>query len=379
MKKIITLILILSIMILPKYVNAEELKDTAKASVLLNVDTGKIIYEKDSHTKYKVASLTKMALQIIVLEEIESKNIKWTDIVTVSKNAADMGGSQIYLSENEKMSVYDLFRGVTMASANDAAIALAEYIEGSEEKMTKRMNDLAKKLNLKDTVFKNVTGLDEDGASSSAYDIAKISEELLKHKKILEFSSMYEGYLRENTQNKFWLVNTNKLIKMYPGTDGLKTGHTDEAGYCTSVTAKRNGERMLVVLLGEESINTRNKDAVFLLNYAFNNYKVKKIKAKSKPVKEIKVKNMNKNKIKIYLKKDANILFKNSERGKIKTKIKLNKIENLYKNKKVGKYYIYVNGKGKEKIDLIVKEKYYKLKLINIIKNNIENVILGKV
>ena len=189
---------------------------------------------------------------------------------------------------------------------------------------------------------------------------------------------MYEGYLRENTNNKFWLVNTNRLLRLYKGTDGLKTGHTDNALYTTSVTAKRNNERLLVVLLGEDSIERRNKDAINLLNYGFTNYKSKTIKTKNDVIKEIKIKNMNKSKAKIYLEKDANILIKKQDRN-VKAKIKLYKLNNLRKNKVVGKYYVYVNNKLSYKYNLIIKEDYYKESLIDIIIKNVKRIILGKV
>lgn len=184
----------------------------AVSGLLMEESTGEIIFEKDKDKQVAVASMTKMVAQIIILENIESGNIKWSDVVTASKNAADMGGSQIYLAANEKMTVRDLFKGISMASANDAVVAMAEYIAGSEDKFVKKMNDKVKELGLKNTVFKNVTGLDEDGHFSSAYDMAIIARTLLSHQEILEFSGVYEDYLRVNTPNKFWLVNTNKVV-----------------------------------------------------------------------------------------------------------------------------------------------------------------------
>ena len=157
--------------------------------------------------------MTKMVAQIIILEEIEKGNIKWNDIVTVSKNAAGMGGSQIYIEEGEKITVEDLMKGISMASGNDATVQMAEVISGSEEKFVKRMNKKVKELGLKNTNFVNCTGLDEDNHYSSAYDMAMIARELVvNHSEILRFSSVYEDYLRENTDNKFWLVNTNKFV-----------------------------------------------------------------------------------------------------------------------------------------------------------------------
>ena len=210
MKKIIIFTLLFFILI-PK-VSAEELLTNARCGILIEEKTKEILYEKNKDEKVSVASLTKMMVQIIVLEKIESKEIKWTDIVTTSKNASGMGGTQIWLSTGEKMSVEDLFKGMSIASANDATVALAEYISGSENEFVKLMNNKAKELGLKNTNFKNCTGLDEEGHYSSAYDLSLIAIELIKHKEIFRFSSVYEDYIRVNTPNKYWLVNTNKLV-----------------------------------------------------------------------------------------------------------------------------------------------------------------------
>lgn len=185
----------------------------AKSGILMEATTGKILFKKNINEKLSVASMTKMVAQVIILEKIEKKQIKWTDIVTVSKNAADMGGSQIYLAEGEKISVEDLMKGISMASGNDATVAMAEYIAGSETKFVELMNKKVKEMGLKNTVFKNCTGLDEEGHYSTAYDMAIIAKNLItKYPEIFKFSSVYEDYLRENTDNKFWLVNTNKVI-----------------------------------------------------------------------------------------------------------------------------------------------------------------------
>lgn len=209
MKKIVFLLILLCI---PFRVFAEELIPNAASGILLEPYSGKIIYSKEMDKEVSVASLTKMVAQIIILEEIEKEKIKWNDVVTVSKNAADMGGSQIYLSDGEKMTVEDLMKGISVASGNDATVAMAEYISGSEEKFVKRMNKKVKDLGLKHTNFVNCTGLDEKGHYSSAYDMAMIARELLNHKDILKYTSIYETYLRENTDRKIWLVNTNKVV-----------------------------------------------------------------------------------------------------------------------------------------------------------------------
>ena len=200
--------------------NSENNTDTslipnATAGVLMDMATGEIIFEKNKDEQVAVASMTKMVAQIIILEQIEAGKIKWTDIVTASANASGMGGSQIYLTTGEEMTVEDMMKGISMASANDATVAMAEFIAGSEVEFVDMMNKKVKELGLKNTFFKNCTGLDEEGHYSSAYDMAIIAKELLKHEKILEFSSVYEDYLREDTDNKFWLVNTNKVVFIF--------------------------------------------------------------------------------------------------------------------------------------------------------------------
>ena len=379
MKKIIVL-LILCILVIPVSVYAEEdLIPNATSGVLMEEETGTIIFEKEKDKQVAVASMTKMVAQIIILESIESKKIKWDDVVTVSKNASDMGGSQIYLAANEKMTVRDLFKGISMASANDAVVAMAEYISGTEDKFVKKMNDKVKSLGLKNTVFKNSTGLDEEGHFSSAYDMAIIAKELLKHEEILKFSSVYEDYLRTDTPNKFWLVNTNKLIRSYPGSDGLKTGHTDNAKYCIAATAKRDGMRLIAIVLGEEVAKVRNEETSKLLDYGFNLKQVNIIKKKEKVVKKITLEKSNKKEIKIYPKNDVVVLKdKGIQNKKYVTKIKINKVNlPLKKNDKVGVIDVYENKKKIKSVDLIVKEKVEKETFINLLLNNLKNIPSG--
>lgn len=306
-KTIIFFVMLCFISMLPVGVNAEDISliPSAVSGVLMDADTGKIIFEKDKNKKVAVASMTKMVAQMIIMENIESEKIKWNDIVTVSKNAADMGGSQIYIAEGEQISVEDLMKGISMASGNDATVAMAEYISGSEAKFVELMNKKVKELGLKNTQFKNSTGLDEDGHYSSAYDMAVIARTLIvEYPDILRFSSVYEDYLRENTDNKFWLVNTNRLVRFYEGADGLKTGHTDNAGYCLAATAKRNGLRLIAIVLGEENATTRNNETMQLLDYGFSNLKVKILKRKGDVVKKIKLDKADSEIVDIILKDD---------------------------------------------------------------------------
>lgn len=276
MKKVLCFVLICLMCIPMNNVKAEELKlaENAKSAILLEPTTGEIIFEKNSHEKLHPASMTKMMSMLLIVEAIEDGVIKWDDVVTVSENAAGMGGSQILLEVGEQMTVDDLFKGIAVASGNDAVVALAEKIGGSEAIFVDMMNERAKELGLTDTNFKNPHGLDDENHYSSAYDMAMIAKELVKHDKVLEYTSIYEDYLRENTDRKIWLVNTNKLVRFYDGVDGLKTGYTASAGYCLTATAKKNNSRFIAVAMGEPDSKTRNAEISEMLDYAFAQYEV---------------------------------------------------------------------------------------------------------
>lgn len=357
----------------------ESLIPNATSGLLMEESTGKIIFEKDKDKQVAVASMTKMVAQIIILENIEAGNIKWTDVVTASKNAADMGGSQIYLAANEKMTVRDLFKGISMASANDAVVAMAEYIAGSEEKFVKKMNDKVKELGLKNTVFKNATGLDEDGHFSSAYDMAIIARTLLSHQEILEFSGVYEDYLRVNTPNKFWLVNTNKLVRTYNGADGLKTGHTDAAKYCLAVTAKRDGMRLIAIVLGEDNAKVRNSEAATLLDYGFNNKQVQLIKKSTDVVKKLELSKATSSSVSVVPKYDVSILKdKGLNNTKYKTRIKMNKIAlPLKKGDVVGKIIVTDSNVEVASQDLVVTKNVKKLNFIQLFLKNLKKISSG--
>ena len=382
MKRIYLLVLFISIL-LPFNIKALEddnkLLENATSGLLMEQSTGEIIYKKNINKKVPVASMTKMVVQTIILENIESGKIKWNDVVEVSKNAADMGGSQIYLTAGEKMSIKDLFKGISMASANDATVAMAEYLAGSEEKFVKKMNQKIRSLGLKNTQFKNSTGLDEDGHYSSAYDMAIIARNLLNHEQILQFSSVYEDYLREDTENKFWLDNTNKLVRYYEGADGLKTGHTDNAGYCLAATAKKNDMRLIAIVLGEEDSKTRNSEAMQLLDYGFNNKKIMKLKDKNALVKEIKIDKGNKDKVGVITKDSVGVLQdKVGDKNKYTYNVKLNNITlPIKKGDTLGKINIYEKDKYINSVDLISDSDVDKLNYFELYIDTMKDSILG--
>ena len=292
-----------------------------------------------------------------------------------------MGGSQIWLQEGEEMSVRDLMKGITMASANDATVALAERIGGTEEKFVQMMNDKIKELGLKNTNFVNSTGFDEEGGYSSAYDMALIAKELIKHKKILDYTSKYEDYIRENTENKTWIVNTNKLVKFYKGVDGLKTGYTDEAGSSIAVTAEKNGLRLIAISLGYDNTTTRNSETMALLDYGYNQYESKTIFSKDKKIKEVKLNKANKNKVNLILSEDVKVTVKKGENNKTYTyDIKLNTINYpIKKGEKIGKLYLKDENKVIREIDLLSDSNIKKASIFKQYLRVVENYFTGSV
>ena len=358
----------------------ENLLANAKSGMLIEATTGKILYEKNKDERVSVASMTKMVAQIIILESIEKGTLSWDEKITVSKNAADMGGSQIWLQQGEQMTVRDLMKGITMASANDATVALAERIAGTEQAFVDLMNEKVKALGLKNTNFINPTGLDEDNHYYSAYDMAIIAQELLKHDGILEFSSVYEDYIRQDTPNKFWVVNTNKLIRFYEGADGLKTGFTDNAGYCMAVTAKRDDMRLIAITLGEEKGSVRNTETSELLDYGFNIYKVDKIKNKGDVIKKVKIDKGTKEKIKISVDEDVVILKKKSELSKkYDLEIKIDDISlPVKKGDVLGKLLVKDNGKVIKEVDLVSLDDVSKLGYFKTIIETMKDMITGR-
>lgn len=242
-----------------------------KSAILMEARTGEVLFEKNADESLPPASVTKIMTLLLVMEAIEQGKIKWEDTVTASAHACSMGGSQIYLKEGERMSVEDMIKSVVIASANDAALALAEHIAGSEQSFVKMMNEKALQLDMVNTKFENTNGLDDTTLNhyTSARDIAIMSRELIKHEKILEYSAIWMDTIRNG---EFGLTNTNRLVRFYKGCNGLKTGSTSKAGFCVSATAERDGMTLICVIMGAENRDTRNKIATQLLDWGFANY-----------------------------------------------------------------------------------------------------------
>ena len=381
MKKIVIFMLLIMIIPLKTFAVTSQddlpLLENAKSGILVEASTGEILYEKNKDEKVSIASLTKMVAQIIILENIEDGNLKWDEIVTASSNAASMGGTQIWLTAGEKISVEDLFKGMSMASANDATVALAERVAGTESAFVKLMNDKVKEFGLKNTVFQNCTGLDEEGHYSTAYDLSVIARELLKHDEILKFSSVYEDYIRKDTPNKFWIVNTNKLVRFYEGADGLKTGFTDNAGYTMAVTAKRDDMRLIAIVLGEQVSKVRNDETTELLDYGFNNYKVNLIKSKGEVVKKIKIDKGSSNEVEIVTQNDILVLNKKSDATvNYDTKVTVNEIElPVKKGTVIGKIEVLYNNKVIKSDNLIVSNDVEKINYFKYLFDNLKDIV----
>ena len=259
----------------PSETETVNLSLNCKPAILMEASTGEVLYEQNADEALPPASVTKIMTLLLVMEAIEAGKIKYTDTVRASANACSMGGSQIYLEENEEMSVEDMIKSVVIASANDAAVALAEHIAGTEEAFVERMNQRAVELGMKNTFFENTNGLDDtvERHLTSARDIAIMSRELIKYPKITEYSSIWMDSIRNG---EFGLTNTNRLIRFYKGATGLKTGSTSKAGFCISATAERDGMTLICVIMGSPTRDIRNDAAVSLLDYGFANYTIYK-------------------------------------------------------------------------------------------------------
>ena len=318
----------------------------AKSAIFIEASTGEVIYEKNSHEKLPPASMTKMMSMLLVIESIENDVLKWDDVVTISANASGMGGSQILLETGDQVTVEDLFKGVAVMSGNDAVVALAEAVSGSVDEFVKRMNERAKELGMNDTNFKNPHGLDDANHYTSAYDMSILARELVKHKKVLECTKIYEDYLRKGTDRELWLVNTNKLVRFYPGADGLKTGYTKTAGYCLTATALKNDMRLIAVAMGEESSATRNTEVMAMLDYGYAKYKMDTVANKNQIFAKINVEKARDEIVEIVPMEDVKIFNKKTTKlGNITYNLKLNSIKApVKKNDNVGKLLVLNDG-----------------------------------
>ena len=379
MKKI--LIMLLSFLMCFPIVKADDLKlaEKAKSAILVEASTGKILFEKNADEKLHPASMTKMMSMLLIIEAIENGVIKWDQIVTVSENASSMGGSQILLETGEKMSVRDLFKGVAIASGNDAVVALAETVAGSVNNFVSMMNSRAKELGLTNTNFKNPHGLDDANHYSSSRDMMLIARELVKHEEVLKYTKVYEDYLRENTDRKIWLVNTNRLVRFYDGVDGLKTGYTEDAGYCMTATASKDGMRVIAVVMGEETSKIRNQEVSEMLDYAFAQYKVINVLKNKNSLGKYRVENGKEEYVQVIPIGDTNLVKKKSEKdGNYSYDIKVNSLKAPLKvGDKVGTLTVKEDENNIMTLKLTVNKDVEKANFIDLFLRNVKDMVIG--
>lgn len=323
--KVTRLLLLPFLLFLPLSAHAEakemkeakvKLADEAKSAILIERDTGKVLYEKNAHEPLPPASMTKIMTMLLIMEAIDEGKLSYDEKVRASEYAASMGGSQIFLEPGEEMTVDEMLHGIAIGSANDASVAMAEQIAGSEEAFVEMMNKKAKQLGLKNTHFANATGLPAEDHYSSAYDMAMMARELLKYEDITKYTSKYEDYLRENTDKKFWLVNTNRLVKFYPGVDGLKTGYTAEAKYCLTATAKKNGMRVIAVVFGAPTPKSRNAQITKMLDYAFSQYRTHPVYKRNETVARVNISKGKRSSVEAVTSEPVSVLTKKGQSTK---------------------------------------------------------------
>lgn len=332
-----------------------EIELSSISACLMHYESGEILYEKNSHEKRPVASMVKMMTILLTLEDIESGRISLTDTLTTSENASSMGGSQVFIDPYAKYTIEDMLKSVIMASANDASVALAEHLNGSEESFVKRMNNRAKELNMHGTNYVNCTGLPAPMQYSTAYDSAVLLSKIISHDLYHNYSTCWMDTLKHKNGRETELVNTNKLIRYYQGCDGGKTGSTNEAGCCLSASAKRNDMRLISVIVGAENSKTRFNECSKLFNYGFANFENQKLIDKEISLGSIKVEKGKTDFIDYFAKEDFVALMKKG--GDTKYTYSIVMPEKVKAPTKVGdvlgKIEIYKNSQLIKEIDII--------------------------
>lgn len=380
-KKLISLILIIVIILVP--ITSFGVVDiTSKSALLMDYGSGEVIFAVNENDKLPPASVTKIMTLLLTMEAIDNGKISLDDKFVISEYAASMGGTQVYLEQGETQNVEDLIKAVSIRSANDAAVALGEGISGSNEAFVKLMNERAAELGMNNTHFANASGLPIDNHYTTAYDIALMSRELIKHKGIEKYLTTYMedilvGRKKDDTQT---LVNTNKLVKDYEGTTGIKTGSIDAAGYCLSASAKRDNLHLISVILGGKTSTLRFEEAKKLLDYGFSNYDSIEIGKKGDVVGTFPIEKSDKNYIDLILYRDVYSLITKDKKGKVEKKIvyKEGIKAPLLEGEPIGELVVLIDGKEVEKIDLVAKNDVNNASLILLFKRTVKSFINGK-
>lgn len=378
-KKLICFLTIFAVasfgIIIPIYA-ADDMNLSSKSAILMDYGTGKIIYEQNSHEKLPPASVTKVMTMLLTIEALDSGKINYEDKVTISAQASSKNnkGTMLLLEAGEVRTVKELLYGIAVESANDASIAMAEHISGSEEEFVKLMNKRAKELGANDSNFVNPNGLPAEGHVTSAYDLAVISRELLKHENIFGFISQYMIKVNVGKKNNIVreLVNKNKMLRFYNDVDGIKTGWTEDAGYCISLTAKRNNLRLISVVMGAPKVEVRNKEARKLIDYGFANFNSFMVAKKGDKVQEVKVSKGSSLKLNAVTDSDISVLLNKGEEKNIKKEIILPEALNapLKKGDKIGELVISINAAEVGRYNLVSDTDVRKSSFMNNLRNS---------
>lgn len=367
--------------VLPAYGQEEAapLTLSSKSAVLMDGATGTVLYEKNAHEAMPPASVTKVMTLLLIYEAEEDGKFKWEDMVQVSEHAAGMGGSQVFLEPGETQTAADMTKCIAIASANDAAVAMAEFVAGSEEMFVEHMNQRAEELGMKDTHFVNACGLDVDGHETSAYDIALMSRELMTNfPEIRDYTTTWQDSITHKTrkgETEFGLTNTNKLIKWYEGATGLKTGSTGKALYCLSGTAERDGLELIGVVMAAPDFKVRFQEVMKLLDYGFANYSAEKGLPAGEEIARIPVTKGKKNDIGAVVKDEISMLVKKGGAGDWETKAEtLPALDApVAKGEKVGELVYLINGEEVGRTELITAEEAQKATIQTMLRR-----LLGK-
>ena len=387
-RKFLLYFVVFMLIIIPLNRAAAEQPDfdlTAHSAILMEAMTGEILFSKNPDKKLPPASMTKIMTMLLIMEAVDDGRVNLSDKIVVSERAASMGGSQVYLEPGEEMTLEQMMKAVAISSANDASVAVAEYVYGTEERFIKRMNERATELGMKNTYFYNTNGLptgDEEieGNYTTAYDLSLVTREILKYPKVFEWTSTWIDYLRDGD---FVLNNTNRLVRHYQGADGLKTGYTSEAKFCVTSTAQRDNLRFISVIMGADSSNNRFKEAAQLLSYGFNIFKSELIAEKNQVIKEIDIWNARSRKVTIKAKNKLSIPIKKGKEEDIEQKVEINEDIKapLEKGSVVGKIKVFKGNLMMDDTDLIIDREVKKasflqllVRLFKILVNKLSNL-----
>jgi len=355
------------------------LAKNSESAILIEASTGKILFEKEKDKKMAPASMTKIMTMLLAMEAIENGKLNLEDDVLISKRAQSMGGTQIYVEAGSNVKVHDLLKGIGIASANDAAVAIAEKIGGTVENFVNMMNERARDLGCKNTTFKNPHGLDEDGHLTTAYDMALMARELVKHELAIKISSTFDEYINVSGENH-WLVNTNKLIKFYKGIDGLKTGYTDKAGYCLTATMNKNNMRLISVVMKSNTKDNRSSDTIGMMEYGYSMYGSETILNKKDYSGVINIKGSENRNYKYYLENDIKIIVDKDRKDlKYTTEVKLNDVKApIEKGSKIGELILKYDN-NTYTYDLVIHDEVKKATFLKIFFSNLKDVVTGHV